>query len=62
MRNDGSPKKITITTKEGDTVTPLDLTVELYNEKVKSHAIKKPTFETYEELRSYYLKHNFSLH
>lgn len=55
-------EKIDIVTTDGEAITLVMLTLELYNEKVKRHVTGSPEFHSTEELQNYYLRTNFDLY
>ncbi len=57
--NEKFPNKISIVTKQGVVLTLHELTLTLFNEKIKSHVTKSPTFSSDEEVQDFYLTHDF---
>jgi hypothetical protein len=53
------PKKIIIKTKEGEKVILWQLSLEIYNAKVKKWVYNQPEFTSHEQLQEFYLKTNF---
>jgi hypothetical protein len=53
-----NPEKITIVT-ESEVITLVRLTLDIYNKFLKRHVAKQPSFSSDEELREFYLNHDF---
>jgi hypothetical protein len=53
------PPRISLTTDKNDVVELSKLTLKIYNEKLKSRTVDRPSFTSDDAVQQYYLKQNF---